>query len=124
MKKLSTLCILAALIAPFPAVAAQPVERGGARAADADSAGEPRDPSAFSYGEYHRSSKMTPGGSQGPEVWGEERTDVGPPLPASGAQARGGQAAGSDEPRDARADERGRGRDGGSRGRGEEADKD
>lgn len=41
---------------------------------------EPRAPSEFEFGQYHGSSKMTPGGSLGPKTWGEERTVVDPPI--------------------------------------------
>lgn len=55
-------------------------EEAGSAAKAESSLPEPRDPTEFSFGQYHRSSKMTPGGSVGPETWGDERTDVGPQV--------------------------------------------
>lgn len=56
---------------------------------------DPRDPSDFKYGEYHRSSKMTPRGSEGPTRWGSERDDVGPPAAPGATSGSSAGAAGS-----------------------------
>jgi len=112
------LASVAAAVACVGAVAqtsAQPSEQADStrHRMPAESTVEPRTPSEFKFGEYHRSSKMTPGGSKGPETWGEERTDVGPPVPASDAAAQssgmsgeGGEEESEDEDGAARVNDR------------------
>jgi hypothetical protein len=98
--------LVGASICAAPAHAEDPVVTG--RTAGERSA-EPREPAEFEYGQYHRSSKMTPEGSAGPERWGAERSDVGPPelgpepdrRPSNATETSGGQ--GPDDERSERA---------------------
>lgn len=94
--KLENACLSATVLALVLAIDPlhadeQRVRTRAAAPAPEASAADPRDPADFSYGEYHRSSKMTPGGSEGPTRWGNERDDIGAPVSGSGAS--GGSSA-------------------------------
>lgn len=95
MKNFPRQCIFVLVAAATMAAApAYGDEQPAARMPAQEHPAVPRDPGEFEFGQYHGSSKMTPGGSHGPERWGRERTDVGPPTDEEGDTTSGasGQA--------------------------------